>query len=113
MIAARWEKHPTDPTTIGDADVVEYRAFAQKYMPNLNIEDNTAVPGYINSVMISRVLGACGDDTVAAWHARLRSRRDIGAGGHVFRPQFVDGAGQISKAGVAKVWPSASSSDRR
>ena len=62
VITARWEKHPTDPTTIGDADVVEYRAFAQKYMPNLNIEDNTAVPGYINSVMISRVLRACGDE---------------------------------------------------
>jgi branched-chain amino acid transport system substrate-binding protein len=62
VITARWEKHPTDPTTIGDADVVEYRAFAQKYMPNLNIEDNTAVPGYINSVMISRVLRVCGDE---------------------------------------------------
>ena len=62
VITARWEKHPTDPTTIGDADVVEYRAFAQKYMPNLNLEDNTAVPGYINSVMISRVLRACGDE---------------------------------------------------
>ena len=62
VVTARWEKHPTDPTTIGDADVVEYRAFAQKYMPNLNIEDNTAVPGYINSVMISRVLRACGDE---------------------------------------------------
>ena len=62
VITARWEKHPTDPTTIGDADVVEYRAFAQKYMPNLNLEDNTAVPGYINSVIISRVLRACGDE---------------------------------------------------
>ena len=36
--------------------------FAKKYMPNLNIEDNTAVPGYINSFMIARVLRACGDD---------------------------------------------------
>ncbi|WP_428669013.1 ABC transporter substrate-binding protein [Reyranella sp.] len=62
VITARWEKHPTDPTTVGDPDVVEYLAFAKKYMPNLNIEDNTAVPGYINSVMISRVLRACGDE---------------------------------------------------
>lgn len=31
-------------------------------MPNLNIEDNTAVPGYINSFMIARVLKACGND---------------------------------------------------
>jgi branched-chain amino acid transport system substrate-binding protein len=35
-------------------------------MPNLNIEDNTAVPGYINSVMITRVLKACGDDLTRA-----------------------------------------------
>lgn len=62
VITARWEKHPTDTTTLNDADVVEYRAFAKKYMPNLNIEDNTAVPGYINSFMIARVLKACGND---------------------------------------------------
>lgn len=62
VITARWEKHPTDTATLNDADVVEYRAFAKKYMPNLNIEDNTAVPGYINSFMIARVLKACGND---------------------------------------------------
>jgi branched-chain amino acid transport system substrate-binding protein len=62
VITARWEKHPTDPTTVADADVVEYLAFVKKYMPSLNVEDNTAVPGYINSVMISRVLRACGDE---------------------------------------------------
>lgn len=62
IITARWEKHPTDPVTVNDPDVVEYVKFARKYMPNLNIEDNTAVPGYINSFMISRVLRACGDD---------------------------------------------------
>lgn len=62
VITARWEKHPTDAETLNDPDVVEYRAFAKKYMPNLNIEDNTAVPGYINSFMIARVLKACGND---------------------------------------------------
>jgi ABC-type branched-subunit amino acid transport system substrate-binding protein len=62
IITARWEKQPTDSTTINDADVVDYVKFAKKYMPNLNIEDNTAVPGYINSFMIARVLKACGDN---------------------------------------------------
>jgi ABC-type branched-subunit amino acid transport system substrate-binding protein len=61
IITARWEKQPTDSTTAKDPDVVDYVAFARKYMPNLNIEDNTAVPGYINSFMITRVLRACGD----------------------------------------------------
>jgi branched-chain amino acid transport system substrate-binding protein len=62
IITARWEKHPTDPVTIKDPDVVEYRKFVKKYMPSLNIEDNTAVPGYINSFMITKVLRACGDE---------------------------------------------------
>jgi len=62
IITARWEKHPTDPTTAKDPDVLEYVKFTKKYMPNLNIEDNTAVPGYINSFMITRVLKACGDN---------------------------------------------------
>jgi len=62
IITARWEKHPTDSTTINDPDVVDYVAFTKKYMPSLNIEDNTAVPGYINSFMIARVLRACGDN---------------------------------------------------
>jgi branched-chain amino acid transport system substrate-binding protein len=62
IITARWEKHPTDPTTLNDPDVVEYTKFARKYMPNLNIEDNTAVPGYINSFMIAWVIKACGDN---------------------------------------------------
>jgi hypothetical protein len=46
-------------------------------MPNLNIEDNTAVPGYINSFMIARVLKACGDnltrDNVLKQATNLRS----------------------------------------
>jgi branched-chain amino acid transport system substrate-binding protein len=62
IITARWEKHPTDPVTIKDPDVVEYTKFAKKYMPSLDIEDNTAVPGYINSFMITKVLRACGDN---------------------------------------------------
>ncbi|MFO1082523.1 MAG: ABC transporter substrate-binding protein [Reyranellaceae bacterium] len=66
VITARWEKHPTDVTTLNDPDVVEYRDFVKKWMPNHNIEDNTSVPGYINSVMITRVLKACGDDLTRA-----------------------------------------------
>lgn len=61
IVTARWEKLPTDPATANDADVVAYAAFAKKYMPNLNIEDNTAVPGYINAFMITRILQQCGD----------------------------------------------------
>lgn len=62
VVTARWEKLPTDPTTAKDPDVVDYLAFTAKYMPGFNVEDNTPVPAYINSIMITRVLKACGDD---------------------------------------------------
>lgn len=62
VLTARWEKTPTDTETANDADVKEYVAFVRKYMPSLNLEDNTAVPGYINAFMLARVLKACGDE---------------------------------------------------
>jgi branched-chain amino acid transport system substrate-binding protein len=63
IITARWEKLPTDPSTAKDPDVVDYLAFCKKSMPaSFNIEDNTPVPAYINSFMITRVLKACGDE---------------------------------------------------
>ena len=62
VMTARWEKTPTDTETANDADVKEYVAFVRKYMPSLNLEDNTAVPGYINAFMLTRVLKACGDE---------------------------------------------------
>ena len=62
ILTARWEKTPTDPDTTNDADVKQYVAFAKKYMPSLNLEDNTAVPGYINAFVIALVLKRCGDE---------------------------------------------------
>ncbi len=62
IITARWEKLPTDPDTANDADVAEYVKFVKKYMPSLNLDDNTAVPGYINAFMIARIIKACGDN---------------------------------------------------
>jgi branched-chain amino acid transport system substrate-binding protein len=62
VLTARWEKTPTDTETAKDDDVRQYVEFVRKYMPSLNLEDNTAVPGYINAFVIARVLKACGDD---------------------------------------------------
>ncbi|MBV8191501.1 MAG: ABC transporter substrate-binding protein [Alphaproteobacteria bacterium] len=62
IITARWEKLPNDPQTAKDPDVVDYIAFCKKYMPGVNVEDNTPVAAYINSFLIARVLGACGDE---------------------------------------------------
>jgi branched-chain amino acid transport system substrate-binding protein len=62
ILTARWEKTPTDPDTANDPDVKQYVEFARQYMPNLKLEDNTAVPGYINAFMIANVLKKCDDD---------------------------------------------------
>ena len=74
IITARWEKIPTDPDTLKDPDVVAYTAWAKKYMPNLNLDDNTAVPGYINSYAIAHVLKLCGDGLTRENVLRIATR---------------------------------------
>jgi ABC-type branched-subunit amino acid transport system substrate-binding protein len=66
LITARWEKNVTDPAEADDAGVREYKAFAQKYMPRLNLDDATAIPGYNNAAAIAHVLKLCGDDLTRA-----------------------------------------------
>ena len=61
LITARWEKTVTDPSEADDVGVKEFKAFAQKYMPRLNLDDATAVPGYNNAAAIEHVLKSCGD----------------------------------------------------
>jgi branched-chain amino acid transport system substrate-binding protein len=66
LITARWEKDVTDAALADDAGVKNYKAFAAKYMPRLNIEDATAVPGYNNAAAIEYVLKRCGDNLTRA-----------------------------------------------
>jgi ABC-type branched-subunit amino acid transport system substrate-binding protein len=62
LITARWEKDVTDPSEAGDDGVKGYKAFVQKYIPKLNLEDATAVPGYNNAAAIEHVLKLCSDN---------------------------------------------------
>jgi branched-chain amino acid transport system substrate-binding protein len=62
LITARWEKTVTDPAEADDQGVKDYKAFAQKYMPRLNLDDATAIPGYNNAAAIEHVLKQCGDN---------------------------------------------------
>ncbi len=62
LITARWEKNVSDPAEADDEDIKDYKAFAQKYMPRLNLDDATAVPGYNNAAAIEHVLKLCGDN---------------------------------------------------
>jgi hypothetical protein len=61
LITARWEKTVTDPAEADDDGVKGYKAFAQKYMPRLNLDEATAIPGYNNAAAIEHVLKLCGD----------------------------------------------------
>jgi len=62
LITARWEKNVTDPGEADDEGIKGYKAFAQKYMPRLNLDDATAIPGYNNAAAIEHVLKQCGDN---------------------------------------------------
>jgi branched-chain amino acid transport system substrate-binding protein len=62
VITARWIKNPTAPAETNNPDVVDYKTFIAQYMPKLNIEDDTAVVGYVNAYMVALVLKRCGDD---------------------------------------------------
>jgi branched-chain amino acid transport system substrate-binding protein len=62
LITARWEKNITDPAEADDDGVKAFKFFAQKYMPRLNLDDATAVPGYNNAAAIEHVLKLCGDN---------------------------------------------------
>jgi branched-chain amino acid transport system substrate-binding protein len=42
--------------------VVEFKAFASKYMPNLDLNNTAALPGYNNACLIGQVLQRCGDE---------------------------------------------------
>lgn len=66
LITARWEKTVTDLAEANDEGVKEFKAFAQKYMPRLNLDDATATPGYNNAAAIAHVLKLCGDDLTRA-----------------------------------------------
>jgi len=61
IITARWIKHPLDPAEASSLDVANYKTFAAKYLPQMNLQDDTAVVGYINAYMVSLVLKRCGD----------------------------------------------------
>ena len=61
IVTAGWEVIPSDPEEQKRPAVQEYIAFQAKYLPNLNIDDNTAIPGYNNAFMIAEVLRRCGD----------------------------------------------------
>lgn len=60
VITAIWERNPADPTQADHPAVKDFKAFAAKYMPNLDLNNAAAVPGYNNAYMIEQALKRCG-----------------------------------------------------
>jgi ABC-type branched-subunit amino acid transport system substrate-binding protein len=93
VITASWERNPADPSQADHPAVKEFKAFAAKYMPNLDFNNTAALPGYNNAYMIEQVLKRCGDDlTRENLLKQATSLMDI------VPPMFVDGIGVYNSA---------------
>jgi branched-chain amino acid transport system substrate-binding protein len=51
-----------DPRWTDDPGMKDYRAFIQKYMPGVDIADNTYLLGYTYGMLLEQILRQCGDD---------------------------------------------------
>jgi len=59
VTTAIWERQPTDPSQAAHPAVREFKAFATQYMPNLDLDNLSAVSGYNNAYMIEQALRRC------------------------------------------------------
>jgi branched-chain amino acid transport system substrate-binding protein len=66
IITAYYIKDPTDPQWAKDKDMVEWKAFMQKYYPTGNLVDSSNAYAYAVSSLLHIVLKQCGDDLTRA-----------------------------------------------
>jgi branched-chain amino acid transport system substrate-binding protein len=66
IVTAYYIKDPTDPQFQNDKDMVEWKAFMQKYYPVGNLLDSSNAYGYAVSSLLHIVLKQCGDDLTRA-----------------------------------------------
>ena len=62
IITALYQKDITDPQWDASPDVVAWKAFMGKYMPNANLKDQNHAYGYAVTNTLIQVLKQCGDD---------------------------------------------------
>jgi len=62
IISSAYLKDPFDPTWKEDAGVREWTAFMNKYLPQGDKSDTSAVYGYAVAQTLVQVLKQCGDD---------------------------------------------------
>ncbi|MBM3644489.1 MAG: ABC transporter substrate-binding protein [Alphaproteobacteria bacterium] len=61
VITAANAKSPGDPQWDADTGMVEYRAWARRWAPELNPEDSFVSAGYTYSIIVAHLLCQCGD----------------------------------------------------
>lgn len=88
VITATWERNPADPSQADHPAVKEFKAFAAKYMPNLDLNNAAALPGYNNAYMIEQVLKRCGDELTR--DNLLKQATSLKG---IAPPMFIDGIG--------------------
>ncbi|WP_179735569.1 MULTISPECIES: ABC transporter substrate-binding protein [unclassified Bradyrhizobium] len=62
IISAGYLKDPTDPDMKTHPDVLRYHAFLDKYLPQVDKSNNTAVYGYASAELMVEVLRRCSDN---------------------------------------------------
>jgi branched-chain amino acid transport system substrate-binding protein len=62
VISTQYLKDPTDPAWANDPDMVQWRAFMNKYLPGSNLTDATYVAGYSEAMTMVQVLKQCKGD---------------------------------------------------
>jgi branched-chain amino acid transport system substrate-binding protein len=88
VITTTWERNPADPAQAEHPAVKDFRAFATRYMPSLDLNNGAALPGYNNAYMIEQVLERCGDDLSREnLLSQATSLKDVSP------PMFMDGIG--------------------
>jgi ABC-type branched-subunit amino acid transport system substrate-binding protein len=88
VVTATWERNPADLSQADHPAVKEFKAFAARYMPNLDFNNTAALPGYNNAYMIGQVLQRCGDNLT-----RENLLRQATTLKDIVPPMFIDGIG--------------------
>ena len=66
ILTAEYRKDVVDPAWSNAPDVVEYKKFLDKYVPNADLTDNNNTIAYAFGFTMVHVLKACGDDLTRA-----------------------------------------------
>jgi ABC-type branched-subunit amino acid transport system substrate-binding protein len=88
VFTATWERNPADSTQAEHPAVKDFKAFAARYMPTLDLNNSAALPGYNNAWMIEQVLKRCGDELT---RENLLKQATTLKG--LAPPMFIDGIG--------------------